>query len=89
MKLLNKSRLQELAEAQGLFHGTNNILEVDFEFEVSGIKLFLDVDCYVVCDENSKVEAIEFNVVDENLLPHEEENIVKLLTFEYKTLELC
>ena len=89
MKLVNKSRLKELAEAQGLFHGTNNILEVDFEFEVNGVKFILDVDCYIVCDEDSNVEAIEFNVVSETLLDHEENQIKCLLEYVYKSLELC
>ena len=89
MKLLNKEELKTRAAFQGLFQGTNNILEVEFTFEISGMKFYFDVDCYVVCDEEGEVEAIEFNVVEENLLPHEEENIVKLLQREFKSLELC
>ena len=82
MKLLNKEELKRRVDEEGLIEGTNNILEVDFDFEVSGIKFPLVVDCYIVIDEDGKQTSIEFNMISETLLDSETEEIYKVLEKE-------
>lgn len=82
MNLLNKKELTRRIEDEGLIEGTNNILEVDFDFEISGAVFPLVVDCYIVIDAEGQQTSIDFNMISETLLDSETEEIYKLLKKE-------
>lgn len=82
MNLLNKEELTRRIEDEGLTEGTNNILEVDFDFEISGAVCPLVVDCYIVIDAEGQQTSIDFNMISETLLDSETEEIYKLLKKE-------
>ena len=82
MRLLNKEELTRRVNEEGLIEGTNNILEVEFDFEISGCVFPLVVDCYIVMDAEGQQEAIEFNMISETLLESETEMIYKILNKE-------